>query len=207
MAELLTPRQAEVLAALEKWAYRHGQMPSQRELAQALRIAHVRAIQKHLEALAEKGYLRLHPGRDYGIELLHGLKVPVVYSVAAGTPIEAHENVEDWVDVPAGVFRRKPDVFMKVKGHSMEGPPTHICDGDMIGVFSASTADPRQVVVVAIPSKKTDREELTVKELRIDNGDLLLIPHNPLEQTMRYPPEDVRIVGIYSGILMRQAAR
>ncbi len=44
-----------------------------------------------------------------------------------------------------------------------------------------------------------------IRELRIDNGELLLIPHNPLEQEMRYPPEEVRIVGIYSGILMRQA--
>ncbi len=207
MSDLLTPRQAEVLAALEKWTHRYGQIPSQRELAKTLRIAHIRAVQKHLDALAQKGYIRLHPGRDYGIELLHGLKVPVVYSVAAGVPIEAQENIEDWVDMPAGVFRRKPDVFMKVKGHSMEGPPTHICDGDLIGVFSASTADPRQVVVVAIPSKRSDREEITVKELQIDNGELVLIPHNPAETAMRYPPEEVRIVGIYSGILLRQTGR
>ena len=204
MSDLLTPRQAQVLAALEKMVNRTGLMPSQRELGKALQIAHVSALQKHLHALADKGYLRLHAGRDYGIELLHGLKVPVVYSVAAGLPIEAQENVEDWVDVPPGMFRRKPDVFMKVKGHSMAGEPSHICDGDLIGVLSASTADPRQVVVVAIPSKKTDRDEITVKELRVDNGELVLVPHNPDYEIQRYQPDEVRIVGIYSGILMRR---
>lgn len=204
MAELLTKRQAQVLSAIERFVWRHKLSPSQRDIGRALRIPDVRAVQKHLQALEAKGYLKLHAGRHCGIELLMGLKTPVVSSIAAGTPIEAEENVDEWMDLPPGICRRKPDAMARIRGDSMSGPPSNINDGDLVGIYSAQTADPGKVVVFAIRGEHTDKEELTVKEFRIDNGKFVLVPHNRDLQPMRYDPEDVRIVGIYSGFLVRK---
>jgi len=201
-------RRIQLLDYLREYVVAHDCPPSQREIADELGINKF-AVQKHLKVLEEAGHVRIRSDIARGIQLLvpYQDSLPVIGSVAAGTPIEAEENIESWVPVPAEWHgRKRPNVLMHVKGNSMSGPPSNINDGDLIGVYSAQTADPRKVVVFAVPSKKTGKDELTVKEFMVDNGELVLIPHNRDLEPMRYNPEDVRVVGIYSGLLVRRGS-
>jgi repressor LexA len=197
MFEDLTQRQVEVLAAIEKFLQKRRVPPSQREIGKALRITGVRAVQKHLQALQAKGYLKLHAGRDYGIELLRtpDSGLPLIGQVAAGLPIEAVENVERYVNVPPDIFRRRPDYLLRVRGDSMI--EAGIRDGDWIAIRKADTADSGEIVVAMRDG------EVTVKELLIEEGFVVLKPHNRALAPIRIPGDEVMVVGVYTGGLIR----
>ncbi|MES1944119.1 LexA repressor [Salinisphaera sp. PC39] len=121
------------------------------------------------------------------------LSLPVIGRVAAGSPIEAVENTEKVIRVPAARFRHKPDYLLRVRGESMIGEG--ILDNDLIAVKRQSTAEPGQIVVAR------HGDDVTVKELRIDNGEVVLIPANEAHEPIRIPADMVTIEGVYVGLV------
>ncbi|MEQ8799348.1 MAG: LexA family transcriptional regulator [Salinisphaeraceae bacterium] len=121
------------------------------------------------------------------------LTLPIIGRVAAGAPIAAIENTEKVIHVPAARFRYRPDYLLRVRGDSMIG--AGISDRDLIAVRKQSSARPGDIVVAR------HGEDVTVKELRIDNGEVVLVPANEAYADIRIPADQVVIEGVYVGSL------
>lgn len=126
------------------------------------------------------------------------LSLPVIGRVAAGSPIEAVENTEKVVHVPAARFRHKPDYLLRVRGESMID--RGILDNDLIAVKRQSTAAPGEIVVAR------HGDDVTVKELRIEDGEVVLIPANAAHEPIRIPADMVTIEGVYVGLVREAGA-
>lgn len=188
-----TPRQHQVLAFIRDYYATEHTAPTVQEIANGFGFRSPNGAAGHLRALESKGYIRLRRGRSRNIELIHGYGLPIIGRVAAGTPVEAIENTEKVIQVPGAMFRLKPDYLLRVQGDSMIEAGIH--DNDLIAVKRQTTAEPGQVVVARYD------DEVTVKELRIDNGDVVLVPANSAYQPIRIPGEMVTIEGVYVGLL------
>jgi repressor LexA len=162
-----------------------------------LRINSSKGVWDHLAALERKGYIRRRAGTRRSLQVIQraATGLPLIGEVAAGTPIEAVENVERYVNVPPDIFRRRPDYLLRVRGDSMI--EAGINDGDWIAVRKAETADSGEIVIAMRDG------EVTVKEMLIEDGYVVLKPHNTRLKPMRFPPEEVSIVGVYTGGLIR----
>jgi len=196
MHEALTDRQGEILAFIRASQIEAHVPPSFAEIAQAFGFKSLNAVTAHLKALERKGHIRLRKGRARNIELVQGLGLPVIGRVAAGSPVEAIENTEEVIEVPQALFRLKPDYLLRVRGDSMIDKG--ILDNDLIAVKKQSIADAGEIVVARYDN------EVTVKELQIDNGDVVLMPANETYEPIRIPADDVYIEGVYAG-LVREA--
>lgn len=190
----LTQRQAEILAFIRGQVAQEHTSPTVREIAAAFGFRSPKAVTDHLKALERKGYIRARqPGRSRNIELIQGIGLPIIGRVAAGSPVEAIENTERVVEVPEAMFRLKPDYLLRVRGDSMIN--AGIFDNDLIAVKKQSVADPGQIVVARHDG------DVTVKELQIDNGDVVLLPANAAYPPIRIPAEHVVIEGLYCGLV------
>lgn len=193
MREPLTDRQAEILTFIRATLAEEHVPPSVAEIAAAFGFASPNAVTVHLKALERKGHIRLREGRARNIELVQGLGMPVIGRVAAGSPVAAIENTEKVIEVPQALFRMKPDYLLRVRGDSMTDKG--ILDNDLIAVKKQSTASAGEIVVARY------EDEVTVKELRIDNGDVVLMPANEAYEPIRIPADDVYIEGVYAGLV------
>ncbi len=194
----LTVRQAEVLQWIEESVASRGIAPSIPELMQLLGSTSPTAAADHLKALERKGYISRLPGTARGVRLLNqpsmnDWDIPLIGKVAAGGPIAAIENVEREISIPPDMFNKRPDYLLRVQGDSMID--AGILDGDLIAVKKSPTADRGQIVVARLD------DEVTVKELTIENGEIVLMPHNPAYKPIRIPPDQVVIEGLYVGLI------
>src|SRR5690625_3587940 len=119
MTQELTDRQQQVLAFIRSYQSTEYTVPTVREIARALGMKSPNGAQRHLKALERKGHVRLRPGQNRNIELVQVAGLPIIGQVAAGTPIEAIENTEKVIKVPAAMFRLKPDYLLRVRGDPM----------------------------------------------------------------------------------------
>jgi repressor LexA len=189
MVRDLTDRQHIVLDAIQAYWAEQGVPPSVTELAAVLGVGRS-TVHQHLIALKRKGYLdhvegasrTWRPTTDEPTSR-RSCRVPVVGRVAAGVPILAQENIEDWItvdDVPSGA----PLFALRVRGDSMTG--VGILDGDLVVVRKQDTADDGDIVVALVGD-----DEATVKRLRRGPGVVRLVAENP-----DYPPIEVRGGGV-----------
>ncbi len=202
MKQTLTARQSEIRDFISDHLTQENIVPTIAEIREAFGLASNTGVVDHLKALEQKGHIRYHRGRARGIELLQGLKksmgLPIIGRVAAGSPVEAIENTEKVIHVPAAMFRYKPDYLLRVRGDSMIN--AGILDNDLIAVRKQSTAKPGQIVVAR------HDDEVTVKELQIDNGEVVLLPANDAYAPIRIPADMVTIEGVYVGLVRESAA-
>lgn len=206
MKQTLTSRQSEIRDFISEHISLQSIPPTIAEIRAAFGLASNTGVVDHLKALEQKGHIRYHKGRARGIELLQGLKeglkdglgLPIIGRVAAGSPVEAIENTEKVIHVPAAMFRYKPDYLLRVRGDSMV--KAGILDNDLIAVRKQSTAKPGQIVVAR------HDDEVTVKELQIDNGEVVLLPANDAYSPIRIPADMVTIEGVYVGLVRESAA-
>ncbi len=193
----LTERQAKILQLIERHIEQHDYPPTIQELCRLGKVRSTATMHQHVKALESKGYLSPQNGRKRALALSarapRGL--PLIGQVAAGTAIEAVENVERYVEVPEIMFRKRPDYLLRVRGESMIEAGIH--DGDWIAIRKADTAQPGEIVIAMRDG------EVTVKELAIEAGYVVLKPHNKAMKPIRIPPDEVSIVGVYTGGLMR----
>ena len=167
----LTPRQQEILDFIRNTLEILGAPPTRAEIASAFGFASHNAAEEHLKALAKKGIIVLEPGSARGIRLVEQLGLPLIGSVAAGSPILAVENVQRRYTVDPGLFKPRADFLLRVRGLSMIN--AGILDGDLLAVHRSSEARNGQIVVARLD------DEVTVKRFRQQGGTVELIAENP----------------------------
>jgi repressor LexA len=186
----LTERQAEIFVLVRKFVRERGYPPTVRELVSLTGRKSTAGVQKLLNALERKGYIKKVPGRSRGIVLSGGVQsawVPLVGYVVAGAPVLSEEHIEgycalDGSVVPEGSF------LLRVQGDSMIGD--HIQDGDLILVRPQPKGDDGAIIVAMVDG------ETTVKRLRLRNGGIQLVPSNPaMEPLSIREDEQLRIIG------------
>jgi repressor LexA len=169
-------------------------------MAQAMGIASLHGVKRHLLALERKGYLRRFPGRRRAIELIQRVvplegSIPILGRVAAGRPLLAVENLEGVLSLGPALLGKGTHFALRVQGDSMieEG----IQEGDYVIVRQQDTADPGEIVVVLLG------EEATVKWLRKEGQRLFLEAANaayaPIPLTGQSPSPRIlgTVVGVY----------
>ncbi len=197
----LTARQEQVLQLIRDAISDTGYPPTRAEIAQSLGFKSANAAEEHLKALAKKGAIEMVAGASRGIRLAEAANdgIPVVGRVAAGNPILAEENIEDYCEMPAGFFRPHADYLLRVQGMSMKD--IGILDGDLLAVHKTTQVSNGQIVVARIG------EEVTVKRFQRDSNSstVTLLPENeefsPIEVNLL--EEDFEIEGLSVGIIRR----
>jgi repressor LexA len=197
----LTDRQQSVLTFLREHIAQQGGAPTITEIAQAFGLASPNGVVKHLQALAEKGYIELTAHKARGIRLLgrrkaaDTIELPLVGRVAAGLPILVGDHVERSIAVDRSLFRARPRYLLRVHGLSMID--AGILDGDLIGVHPTPDAEHGQIVVARL-----GEEGITVKRLHRKGRQVRLLSCNPAFAPIDPDPqEDFAIEGLYCGLI------
>ena len=171
----LTPRQQEILDFIRSSLEVLGAPPTRMEICNAFGFASPNAAEDHLKTLARKGVILLDAGSARGIRLVEQLGLPLIGSVAAGSPLLAVENQLGKLQVNPALFSPRADYLLKVRGNSMTG--IGILDGDLLAVHKTAEARSGQIVVARLG------DEVTVKRLKRRGGRIELLAENP-----RYKP-------------------
>lgn len=167
----LTPRQQEILDFIRNSLEVLGAPPTRAEIANAFGFASHNAAEEHLKALAKKGVVVLEPGSARGIRLVEQLGLPLIGSVAAGSPILAVENVQGRYAVDASLFKPRADFLLRVRGLSMIN--AGIMEGDLLAVHRCGEAHNGQIVVARLD------DDVTVKRFRQHGSVVELAAENP----------------------------
>jgi len=196
----LTERQKKVLDAIRRFILDNGYSPTIRQLGEALDIATPSAVFKHILSLEKKGYLERVQGEvrlaGFPTPLEAQARVPLVGLVPAGLPKEVFDVSGEAMDIPEWmVGRRKGNIFcIRVDGKSMVD--AYIDDGDRVLVERTNTASSGEMVVALL-----DDGSVTLKRLRIDNGDIFLVPENPEFRPIAV--KELKVLGRVIGVLRK----
>src|SRR4051794_33619970 len=205
----LTKRQQEIFEFIKKYSAKHGYPPTVRDIGKAVGLASSSTVHAHLANLEKAGLLRRDPSKPRAIELLdralggvrdavaEGVQsvvgrggLPVVGAVAAGAPVLAEENIEDYVSVPSEAGGDSGQFVLRVKGDSMI--EAGILEGDFVVVREQDTATDGEIVVALVG------EEATVKPFFREDDHIRLQPENPTMEPIR--SRDVRVLGRVVGL-------
>lgn len=196
----LTQRQREVFDFVRGYAGEHGYPPAVRDIGRALGLASPSTVHGHLAKLERAGLVRRDPTKPRALELLVGATrgsagpgLPLVGRVAAGRPILAEENIEDYVDVPELAGGARGEFVLRVAGDSMRD--AGILEGDFVVVRSQETAEDGDIVVALL------EDEATVKRFYRERDHVRLQPENPAMEPIRV--RDVRVLGRVVGVCRR----
>ena len=143
----LTARQQQILNLIKQHIDETGYPPTRAEIATELGFRSPNAAEEHLRALARKGMIEMISGASRGIRLLdeQPAGLPLIGRVAAGDPVLAAENIEDYLDIGANLFNPRADYLLRVHGMSMKN--AGIMDGDLLAVHKTGHAQKGQIVV------------------------------------------------------------
>ena len=175
----ISKKQEEILEYIKNEILNRGFPPAVREICEAVHLKSTSSVHAHLETLEKNGYIRRDPTKPRAIEILDDnfnltrrevVNVPIVGTVAAGQPILAVENIENYFPIPAEYMPNEQSFFLKVKGESMVN--IGILDGDQVLVKKQSTARDGDIVVALI------EDSATVKTFYKENGYIRLQPEN-----------------------------
>ena len=195
----LVKKEKEVYEFIKKQIEIEGYPPSVREICAAVGLSSPSTVQRYINSLEEKGFIVKGGSKKRAITLpkqeneVDVMSIPVVGTVAAGQPILAEENIEEYFPLPIN-YAGKSDMFMlKVRGESMIN--AGILDGDYVIVESADTARNGEMVVVLL------EDSATVKTFYKERDYIRLQPENDtLEPIIS---KDVKILGKVSGVFRK----
>lgn len=196
----LTNRQTEVLSLIRRNIEETGYPPTRAEIARELGFRSANAAEEHIKALAKKGAIEIVPGASRGIRLPehHKPGIPIVGQVAAGNPILAEENIDDYCNLQPEFFSPSADYFLRVKGMSMKD--IGILDGDLLAVHKTEQARNGQIVVARI------EDEVTVKRFQKNKHEVQLIAENedfePIVIDLR--EQELFIEGLGVGVIRKE---
>jgi len=202
---MLTERQRQILDFLTKYVDSHGYPPTVREIGEAVGLASPSTVHAHLANLERAGLLKRDPTKPRAIELYRepkpepvaGVhKLPLVGEVAAGGPLLAEDNVEDYLAVPEPLSKGGEEFLLRVKGDSMIN--AGILDGDIAVVERAQDARDGDIVV-ALAGEDETAEEATLKRLfRESDGRVRLQPENDALEPIY--AQHVQLIGRVIGV-------
>ena len=203
---MVSKRQLEIYDFVVAYARKHGYPPTVREIGAEVGLASPSTVHVHLAKLEEAGYLRRDPSKPRALELVgHDRSaslppgdvhmLPLVGEIAAGGPLLAEENVEDYIGVPAPLARGDGEFLLRVKGESMI--EAGIMPGDVVIVERQETAQNGDVVVALVGDDES-ASEATVKTFHRDGGRIRLQPENSALEPLY--PEHVQILGKVIGL-------
>jgi repressor LexA len=198
----LTKRQQEIFDFIRKYSARYGYPPTVRDIGKAVGLASSSTVHAHLANLEKIGLLRRDPSKPRAIELLdravesvrgivRGEGLPLVGSVAAGQPMLAEENIEEYVSVPEIAGGGDGEYLLRIRGDSMKD--AGILEGDFVVVRSQDTAQDGDVVVALLG------EEATVKRYFREADHIRLQPENDALEPIR--SKEVKVLGRVVGLL------
>jgi repressor LexA len=195
----LTHRQQQVLEFIREATRRDGYPPTVREICTELNLSSPSTVHAHLANLERLGYLHRDPSKPRALELADDLRplrpLPLVGRVAAGMPVLAEQNVEEYLDVPSVLRRGDDDFVLRVAGDSMA--EAGILDGDFIVVHQQSAAENGEIVVALV------EDEATTKRFFKEGDRVRLQPENELYEPIVLAADDVTVVGKVVGVLRR----
>jgi repressor LexA len=197
----LTKRQQEIFDFVKRYRREHGYPPTVRDIGRAIGLTSSSTVHAHLANLEKLGVLRRDPTKPRAIEVLvdkakaaaatSGL--PLVGQVAAGQPVLAEENIEEYVAVPPIAGGDDGQFVLRVKGDSMKD--VGIFEGDYVIVRSQDTADNGEIVVALVG------DEATVKRFFREKDHVRLQPENDALEPIR--TRDVQVLGRVVGVCRR----
>jgi repressor LexA len=204
---MLTGRQQEIWDFLVDYVDRHGYPPTVREIGEQVGLASPSTVHAHLANLERAGLLKRDPTKPRALELTgrgrraealtedHSRGLPLVGEIAAGGPLLAEDNVEEYVAVPDMIARGGADFLLRVKGESMV--EAGILDGDVVVVRREQTARDGDIVV-ALAGEDETSDEATVKRFFRENGRVRLQPENSSMEPIY--ANHVQILGKVTGV-------
>jgi len=202
---MLTERQQEIWNYLVEYVDRHGYPPTVREIGEQVGLASPSTVHAHLANLERAGLLRRDPTKPRALELLGRertemppaavtdvLNLPLVGEIAAGGPLLADQNIEDYLPMPKST---KGDFLLRVKGESMID--AGILDGDLVIVQRAQDARNGEIVV-ALAGDDESADEATVKTFYRESGRVRLQPENETMEPIY--AQHVKVLGKVVGV-------
>lgn len=175
----ISAKQKEILEYIKQEILNKGYPPAVREICEAVDLKSTSSVHSHLETLEKNGYIRRDPTKPRAIEIMDDnfnltrrevTNVPIIGNVAAGQPLLAVENIENYFPIPVELLPNAETFILNVKGESMIN--AGIYDGDQILVQRQSDACNGDIVVALVD------DSATVKTFYKENGHFRLQPEN-----------------------------
>ena len=195
----ISPKQKEILEYIKSQILERGFPPAVRDICEAVHLKSTSSVHSHLETLEKNGYIRRDPTKPRAIEILDDsfnfmrremVNVPIIGRVAAGEPILAEQNIENYFPIPMEYMPNNQTFILKVKGESMIN--AGILDGDFVLVEQRATAHNGEMVVALI------EDGATVKTFYKEDGYIRLQPENDTMDPIIVT--DLQILGKVIGI-------
>ena len=184
----ISAKQQEILEYIKDEILHKGYPPAVREICQAVNLKSTSSVHSHLETLEKNGYIRRDPTKPRAIEIMDDtfnlnrremVNVPILGNVAAGEPLFAEENIEDYFPIPAEMVPNSEVFMLHVRGESMIN--VGILDGDNVLVQQQSTAKDGEMVVALV------EDSATVKTFYKEDGYIRLQPENDTMEPIIVP--------------------
>jgi repressor LexA len=207
---MLTERQRQIWEFLVRYVESHGYPPTVREIGEEVGLASPSTVHAHLANLERAGLLRRDPTKPRALELLGPRRhetfgspepapdvhrLPLVGQIAAGGPLLAEQNVEDYLAVPEPLSRGGEEFLLRVRGDSMVN--AGILDGDFVVVRRQQEAQNGEIVA-ALAGEDESADEATVKRFYRENGRVRLQPENDALEPLY--PAHVQVLGKVTGV-------
>ncbi len=195
----ITAKQQEILDYIKEEILKRGYPPAVREICEAVNLKSTSSVHSHLETLEKNGYIRRDPTKPRAIEICDDsfqmvrtemVSIPIIGTVAAGTPILAEENIESYFPIPAEFVPSGQSFALNVKGESMIN--AGIQNGDQVFVNVCSTAKNGEIVVALVD------DSATVKTFYKEDGHVRLQPENDTMDPIIV--DDCKILGKVFGV-------
>lgn len=195
----ISAKQLEILEYIKSQILERGFPPAVRDICEAVNLKSTSSVHSHLETLEKNGYIRRDPTKPRAIEILDDsfnftrremVNVPIIGRVAAGEPLLAEQNIEEYFPIPMEYMPNAQTFMLKVKGESMIN--AGILDGDYVLVAERKTARNGEMIVALV------EDGATVKTFYKEEGIIRLQPENDTMDPIIVP--DCQILGKVIGV-------
>ncbi len=202
----LTKRQQEIFDFIKRYSEENGYPPTVRDIGKAVGLASSSTVHAHLANLEKLGLIRRDPTKPRALELLDrasagmrnlietaGAGLPLIGQVAAGTPLLAEENIEEYVPTPQVAGGEDGEYLLRIRGESMKD--AGILDGDLVVVRRQDSARDGEIVVALVG----EEAEATVKRFFQEADHIRLQPENETMEPIR--SREVSVIGRVVGLM------
>ncbi len=196
----LTQKQDQILEYIKDKIRESGFPPTVREIGDKFNIT-VKGAYDHIKAIEKKGYIRTEQNKSRAIVILEqtseltgeSLSIPLVGRIAAGVPITAEENIDEYLAFPKSMFSNGTYFALQVKGDSMINGGIH--NGDIAIIKQQQAADNGEIIAALL------EDEATLKRLKISGSKIQLMPENEAYKPIAV--ENLTVLGVLAALFRR----